>query len=122
MMKLYLVTVAVVLVPVALSYGVDPAAILPKFMNISVEGTDQTHILRALMCLYLGMSAFCMIAAFTPEWRHVAVIWAVFFMFSLVAGRMLSLMIDGMPSRIFLLYLAVDVFAGVWGLLVLARD
>jgi hypothetical protein len=122
MMKLYLVTVAVVLVPVALSYGVDPAAILPKFMNISVEGTDQTHILRALMCLYLGMSAFCMIAAFTPEWRHVAVIWAVFFMFSLVAGRMLSLMIDGMPSRIFLLYLAVEVFAGLWGLLVLARD
>jgi hypothetical protein len=121
-MKLYLVTVAVVLVPVALSYGVDPAAILPKFMNISVEGTDQTHILRALMCLYLGMSAFCMIAAFTPEWRHVAVIWAVFFMFSLVAGRMLSLMIDGMPSRIFLLYLAVEVFAGLWGLLVLARD
>jgi hypothetical protein len=50
------------------------------------------------------------------------VIWAVFFMFSLVAGRMLSLMIDGMPSRIFLLYLAVEVFAGLWGLLVLARD
>jgi hypothetical protein len=122
MMKLYLVTVAVVLVPVALSYGVDPAAILPKFMNIRVEGTDQTHILRALMCLYLGMSAFCIIAAFTPEWRHVAVIWAVFFVFSLVAGRVLSLMVDGIPSRIFLLYLAVEVFAGLWGLLVLARD
>ena len=122
MMKLYLVTVAVVLVPVALSYGADPAAILPKFMNIRVEGTDQTHILRALMCLYLGMSAFCIIAAFTPEWERVAVIWAVFFMFSLVAGRVLSLMVDGMPSRIFLLYLAVEIFAGLWGLLVLARQ
>jgi hypothetical protein len=121
MTKLYLVTVAVVLVPVALSYGVDPAAILPKFMTIRMEGTDQTHILRALMCLYLGMSAFSLIAAFTPEWRHVAVIWAVFFMFSLVAGRVLSLMVDGVPSRIFLLYLAVEVFGGLWGLLVLAR-
>src|SRR5262245_48074434 len=60
-------TVAVVLVPVALSYGVDPAAILPKFMKITVEGTDQTHILRALMSLYLGMSVFCILAAFTPE-------------------------------------------------------
>jgi hypothetical protein len=121
MTKLYLVTVAVVLVPVALSYGVDPSATLPKFMNIRVEGTDQTHILRALMCLYLGMSAFCLIAAFTSEWRHVAVIWAVFFMFSLVAGRILSLLVDGMPSRIFLLYLAVEAFGGLWGLLVLAR-
>jgi hypothetical protein len=114
-MKLYLVTVAVVLVPVALSYGVDPAAILPKFMNIKVEGTDQTHILRALMCLYFGMSAFCIVAAFTPGWGRVAVIWAVFFMFSLVAGRVLSLMVDGMPSRVFLLYLRWKCSAGSGG-------
>src|SRR5262249_61872371 len=87
MTKLYLLVVALGLVPVALSYGVNPAAILPRFMSIKIEGTDQTHILRALMCLYLGMSTFCVIAAFTPEWQHVAVIWAVFFMFSLAVGR-----------------------------------
>ncbi len=39
------------------------------------------------------------IAAFTPSWRHVAVIWAVFFAFSLAIGRILSLIVDGMPSR-----------------------
>src|SRR5262245_19587977 len=78
MMKLFLLVAGVFLIPVALSYGVDPAATLPKFMNITVEGTDQAHIFRALMGLYLGMVAFCIIAAFTPEWQHVAVIWAVF--------------------------------------------
>ena len=78
MTKLFLLVAGVFLIPVALSYGVDPAATLPKFMNITVEGTDQTHIFRALMGLYLGMSSFCIIAAFTPEWRRVAVIWAVF--------------------------------------------
>jgi hypothetical protein len=50
------------------------------------------------MGLYLGMVTFCIIAAFTPEWRHVAVIWAVFFAYSLAAGRILSLIVDGMPS------------------------
>ena len=55
MMKLFLLLVAAILVPIALSYGIDPAAVLPKFMNITVEGTDQTQIFRALMCLYLGM-------------------------------------------------------------------
>ena len=85
MMKLFLLVAGVFLFPVALSYGVDPAATLPKFMNITVEGTDQTHIFRALMGLYLGMVTFCIIAAFTPEWRHVAVIWAVFFAYSLAA-------------------------------------
>jgi hypothetical protein len=112
----------VFLFPVALSYGVDPAATLPKFMNITVEGTDQTHIFRALMGLYLGMVTFCIIAAFTPEWRHVAVIWAVFFAYSLALGRILSLIVDGMPSPILLFYLAVELAVGTLGLLVLKRE
>jgi Domain of unknown function (DUF4345) len=86
-MRLYLLVVGLGLVPVALSYRVDPGAVLPKLMTITVEGTDQTQIFRALMCLYLGMTTFCRIAAFNPAWQRVAVIWAVFFMFrSLSAG------------------------------------
>ena len=72
MMKIFLLAAGVFLIPVALTYGVDPAAMLPKFMNVTVEGTDQTHIFRALSCLYLGMVAFCIIAAVTPEWQRVA--------------------------------------------------
>ena len=122
MMKLFLLFVAAILVPVALSYGIDPPVILPKFMNITVEGTDQTHIFRALMCLYLGMTIFCVIAAFTPSWRHVATIWAVFFMYSIAAGRILSLIVDGVPSPILLFYMAVELIVGTLGLLVLARE
>ena len=122
MMKLSLLVAGVFLFPVALSYGVDPAATLPKFMNITVEGTDQTHIFRALMCLYLGMSTFCIIAAFTSEWRDVAVIWAVFFAYSLAIGRIFSLIVDGMPSPLLLFYLAVELVVGTWGLFVLARE
>jgi len=122
MMKLFLLVAGVFLTPVALSYGVVPAATLPKFMNITVQGTDQTHVFRALMGLYLGMVTFCIIAAFTPEWQHVAVIWAVFFAYSLALGRILSLIADGMPSPILLFYLAVELAVGTWGLLVLARE
>jgi hypothetical protein len=122
MMKLFLLVAGVFLIPVALSYGVVPAATLPKFMNITVEGTDQTHIFRALGCLYLGMSAFCILAAFTPEWRRVAVIWAVFFAYSLAIGRILSLIADGMPSPMLLFYFAVELVVGTWGLFVLARE
>jgi len=122
MAKLFLLVAGVFLIPVALSYGVAPAATLPKFMNITVQGTDQPHIFRALGCLYLAMSTFCIIAAFTPEWRHVAVIWAVFFAYSLAIGRVLSLIVDGMSSPILLFYLAVELAVGTWGLFVLARD
>jgi hypothetical protein len=122
MIKLYLLTAAAILVPVALSYGIDPAVVLPKFMTIGVEGTDETHIFRALMCLYLGMAIFCTIAAFKPAWRHVAVIWAVFFMVSIATGRIISLVVDGAPSRILDVYLAVELAGGLWGLAVLARE
>ena len=115
MMKLFLLVAGVFLLPVALSYGVDPAATLPKFMTFTVEGTDQTHIFRALMGLYLGMVTFCIIAAFTPAWRHVAVIWAVFFAYSLAIGQILSLIVDGMPSPILLFYLAVELTVGTLG-------
>ena len=121
MAKLFLLVAGVFLIPVALGYGVAPAATLPKFMNITVEGTDQTHIFRALGCLYLAMSTFCIIAAFTPEWRHVAVIWAVFFAYSLAIGRVLSLIVDGMSSPILLFYLAVELAVGTWGLFLLAH-
>ena len=99
-MRAYLLLVAVLLVPIALSYGVAPAAILPKVLDITVAGTDQTQIFRALMCLYLATSTFWAIAAFNPAWQRVAVIWAIFFSFSLAIGRAISLVMRGsQPSK-----------------------
>ena len=122
MMRLFLIIVALIRVPPALSYGVDPAAMLPKTMDITVQGTDQTEMLRAIMGLYFGMSAFCLIAAFKPEWRHVAMVWAVFFLYSMGLGRLLSLVVDGIPSRILLFYMAVELTGGTIGLAILARE
>jgi uncharacterized protein DUF4345 len=122
MMKIFLLVAGAFLIPVALTYGVDPAGTLPKFMNVTVEGTDQIHIFRALSCLYLGMVTFCIIAAFTPEWRHVAVIWAVFFAYSLAIGRIISLIVDGMPSGMLLFFLAVELVVGTVGVLLLNRE
>jgi len=123
MTKLFLLVAGVFLIPVALSYGVDPAATLPMTMNVTVKGTDQTHIFRALACLYLGMVAFCLIAAFVqPSWQHVAVIWAVFFAYSLAIGRVISLILDGIPSPMLLFYLAVELVVGTGGLILLTRE
>jgi hypothetical protein len=120
LMQAYLLFAAISLVPIALSYGIDPASVLPRFLNIRVEGADQTQIFRALMCLYLGSSAFWAIAAFTPAWRRPAVVWGVFFMLSLALGRAISLLVDGPASRLLDLYLGLEIFGGLLGLAVLA--
>jgi hypothetical protein len=120
LMQAYLLFIAIGLVPIALSYGVDPAGILPRFLDLKVEGTDQTQIFRALMCLYLACSAFWAIAAFTPAWRLPAVVWGVLFMLSLAAGRAISLLVDGPASRLLDVYLGLEIFCGLLGLAVLA--
>jgi hypothetical protein len=38
------------------------------------------------------------------------------------AGRILSLIVDGMPSPILLFYMAVELIGGTLGLLVLSRE
>jgi len=50
------------------------------------------------------------------------VIWAVFFMLSIALGRVISLVVDGAPSRLLDLYLGVEVPGGLLGLAVLARE
>jgi hypothetical protein len=121
-MRLYLLIAVLIVVPIALSYGLDPANVLPRFLDIKVEGTDQTQIFRAMMCLYLGSTAFWAIAAFKPSWQRIAVIWAIIFSLSLAIGRVISLIVDGPASRLLDVYLAVEIAAGLLGLALIAYE
>ena len=118
LMRFYLLLAVFLIVPIALNYGIAPAEILPKSLDITVEGTDLTHIFRGLMCLYLGAALFWGIAAFTPSWQRTAVIWVVFFAFSIAVGRVISLIVDGQPSPLLLIYLGLEIAAGLLGIFI----
>jgi hypothetical protein len=120
LMRLYLLLFVFLIVPIALVYGLAPVATLSQALDMTVSGTDQIHIFRALMCLYLGAAVFWAIAAFHPAWQRIAVIGAIFFTFSLAAGRLISLVVDGRPSLLLIIYLCLEIFGGLLGLAVLA--
>jgi len=122
LMRFYLLLIVFLIVPIALNYGLAPARSLPEVLDISVSGTDQIHVFRALMCLYLGAAVFWAIAAFTPAWQRTAVIWGVFFAFSLAIGRLISLAADGQPSLLLLVYLGLEIAGGLLGLAILAVE
>lgn len=119
LMRLFLLAVVILIVPIALNYGLDPGRTLPLTLDVHVEGTNQTHIFRALMCLYLGTAVYWGIGAFNPSWQRMAVIYAIFFAFSLAAGRAISLVVDGIPSPLLVIYLAIEIAGGLLGLAVL---
>ncbi len=120
LMRLFLLGAALLIVPIALNYGLFPAKSLPLFLTIPDLSIDQTHIYRGVMCLYLGVGLFWAVSAFKPEWQRVAVITVIGFAWSIAIGRVISLVVDGWPSPLLLFYLGVEIIAGLLGYAVLA--
>lgn len=122
MTRFYLLFSAAGLFVIALGYGIDPAAILPMALNVTVEGIDLTHIFRAVMGLYLAMIVLWILGAFRASLTKAAVIAEVTFMFGLAAGRALSIIIDGMPSVLLVIYAVLEIVMGLWGVLILKKQ
>ena len=119
--RFYLLFSALGLSAIALSYGVAPAAVLPKVLDLTVEGTDLTHILRAVMGLYLAMIVLWVLGALRPNLTRTAVTAEIFFMFGLAFGRGLSILIDGVPSSLLIAYTVLEVVMGCWGVMILKK-
>ncbi len=121
MVKLYLGVVASGLALIALSYGLAPATFLPLFVDIPVTTIDSKHVLRGIMGLYLGMASFWGIGIYSPQFSKAAVISVVCFMLGLALGRVVSMIADGVPSPLLIVYLGLEVVMAALGILVLRR-
>jgi len=118
----FLLVVAIGLMPVALSYGLQPDRSLGFLFDVSVSNVNGTHIFRAIMGLYLALIAFWIIGAFKAEVRQAALYSLVVFMLGLAAGRALSLLVDGMPHWLLVVYLALELVIGILGLRLLKKS
>ena len=119
--KILLLIAAIGLFPIALSYGLVPEISLGYLYNISVTEVNHMHIFRAVMGLYLAMIIFWLMGAFKPRLRQTAVYSLIVFMFGLAAGRMISLLLDGVPNWLLIVYLVLEILLGVLGVMVLKK-
>ena len=117
-----LLFVAVGLVPIALGYGFMPEKSMSYLFNISVSEVNLAHILRAVMGLYLALIIFWVLGAMKENLRQAALYSMVVFMLGLAGGRILSLIVDGVPHWLLLLYLALELLFGVLGLLLVRKS
>jgi len=90
-------------------------------LDVSIEGTDLSHASRAIMGLYLGMIVLWILGAFRPNFTRAAVISEVFFMIGLASGRVLSIVVDGMPSMLLIGYTVAEILLGLWGVFVFCK-
>ena len=120
--KTLLLTVAIGLIPIALSYGLIPKKSLSYLFDISVSEINLVHILRAVMGLYLAMILFWFAGAFKIHLRQAALYSLVIFMFGLAAGRILSFIMDGVPNWLLLVYLVLELGFGIFGLVLIKKS
>ena len=120
--RLLLLLAALGLVPIALSYGLVTSASVTYLLGFLVEGTNQTHVFRAIMGLYLANATFWLVAAGKPALQRPA-LWVLFlFMVGLAFGRVLSIILDGMPGPILLFYLVAELFFAALAFVSLRRN
>lgn len=110
---------AVGLTPIALGYGSDPSTLLNYLYGFEVKGVNEPHIFRAVMGLYLGQIIFWSIGYAKEEMCRPALYMLATFMLGLAAGRVLSLIVDGMPNWLLMLYLFLEISMGVLALIAL---
>ena len=115
--RTFLIFCAVGLVPIALGYGAKPSASLGALFGITVDTTNLTHIMRAVMGLYLGMVLIWLWGAFDASMAGPALASCAVFMLGLAAGRMLSFILDGMPHWLLIVYAVLEIVFGVIAIL-----
>jgi len=119
--QVFLLIAATGLVPIALSYGLMPQVSLNYLFGISAADVNSAHIFRAVMGLYLGFVVFWMIGVFNERVREAALYSLVVFMLGLAAGRALSLVTDGVPHWLLVVYLLLELGIGCAGILLLKK-
>ena len=111
--RAFLVFCAVGLVPIALGYGAKPSLSMDLLFGINVDTTNLTHIMRAVMGLYFGMIVFWLCGAFRRSLAGAALAACAVFMLGLAAGRILSLILDGLPHWLLVVYAVLEIVLGL---------
>jgi hypothetical protein len=119
--QIFLLISAVGLTPIALSYGVNPQASLKFLFDISLDKINGTHIFRAIMGLYLALIIFWILGARVEKLTQPALCSLVVFMLGLAGGRTLSLLLDGMPNQLLIVYLVLELIFGAVGIWMLKK-
>ncbi|WP_197231826.1 DUF4345 domain-containing protein [Novipirellula artificiosorum] len=110
--RAFLIFCAVGLVPIALGYGAMPSASLDALFGITVDTTNLTHIMRAVMGLYFAMVVIWLWGAFSRSMAGPALVACAVFMLGLAAGRLLSFVLDGMPHWLLIVYAVLEIVLG----------
>jgi hypothetical protein len=97
--NLHLIISIMIVFPAAIIYGFKSNLIF----NVTINSLDEATIFKAIMGVYLAFSILWCIGIFNVNYWKIATFCNMFFMLGLAFGRIISLLMDGFPTTIFVL-------------------
>jgi Domain of unknown function (DUF4345) len=107
----HLVISSVVVFPISFVYGFFPEV----FFKLSVNTVDESNILKAIMGIYIAFAILWIMGIFQMRYWKIATVSNFIFMFGLAFGRIVSMLLDGVPSAILLLGVFGEFILGCYG-------
>jgi len=89
------------------------------FLDITHETVDEHNFSKAIMGVYLTFSILWILGIFKRRFLSFALLSNVLFMMGLGLGRIISLVLDGTPSIIYVIGIFGELLLGFYGLWVL---
>ena len=111
----FLVFVAIGVFFASLGYGFLPSLTMPFLYDIEVTNTNLLNILRAISGLYIALVTFWILGAYNSNLQLPALWSLTIFMTGIALGRVASILIDGLPSSIFIFYLFIEIIFSLIG-------
>ena len=108
-----------IVVPTGIIYG--SPAVLPDHLNIEVLTVDLANMLKAIMFLYLGISAVWVMGIWKTRYWKIATQLNALFMLTLATGRLYSMIMDGIPTNGYIFGVTAELILGVFALIQLNR-
>jgi Domain of unknown function (DUF4345) len=113
--NLHLGLSSVIVILAGLMYGFNPGKILPIILDFDVETVDLKNVFRAIMGLYIGLAFYWINGILKPAHWPSATKVCTIFMGGLAFGRIISIIIDGIPSLVFAIGTVLELAFMIWG-------
>lgn len=114
--NLHLIISLIIVVPTAIIYGAAPFSLLPQHLDIQVMTNDLSNLLRAIMFLYLGVSFIWFLGILKTKYWKLATQLNILFMLTLAMGRILSMVIDGLPTGGYIFAVIAELILGFYSI------
>ena len=117
--NLHLIISLLIVIPTAIIYG--SPTILSERLDIQVNTIDLSNMMKAIMCLYIGISIVWILGVLKTKYWKNATQLNILFMLSLAIGRAISMLADGIPTDGYIFGIIAEFTLGLFSIYQLKR-